>query len=207
MAAEIVIIDRNAPHQAFARCREVIRSGGVVAYPTDTFYGLGADPRSEAAVERLFSVKGRGAHQPILLLLPDADAVSLWSSSVPAAAKRLMERFWPGPLTLVFAARSNVLPALTAKTGRIGLRVPGNDITRSLLVFLGSALTGTSANRTGGSDPRTAGDVARELGDRIDLVLDGGPAAGELPSTVVDVSGERPVILRRGAITEAALFE
>ena len=206
MAAEIVTIDRGAPEQAFSRCRDVVRSGGVVAYPTDTFYGLGADPRSEAAVERLFSIKGRGTHQPILLLLPGVDAVSDWSSSVSPAAKRLMERFWPGPLTLVFAARNDVLPALTAKTGRIGLRVPGNEITRSLLLFLGSALTGTSANLTGGAETRSAGDVVRELGDRLELVLDGGPSVGELPSTVVDVTSDRPIVLRQGAIAEAALF-
>jgi L-threonylcarbamoyladenylate synthase len=206
MAAEIVTLDRQAPEKAFARCRKVVRSGGIIAYPTDTFYGLGADPRNEAAVKQLFSIKGRGTDQPILLLLPDADAVREWSASVTPAALRLMERFWPGPLTLVFAARSYVVPALTAKTGRIGLRVPGNEITRSLLSFLGSALTGTSANRTGGADPRSAGDVVRELGDRIDLVLDGGIAAGELPSTVVDVTGDRPTVLRQGAIAEARLF-
>jgi len=206
MAAEIVAIDRQEPEKAFSRCRDVIRSGGVIAFPTDTFYGLGADPRNAAAIERLFVIKGRAADQPILLLLPDAAAVRAWASSVTAEAERLMARFWPGPLTLVFSARPDVLPQLTAGTGRIGLRVPGSEMARSLLAYLESALTGTSANRAGGPDPRSPGDVLGQLGDRIDLVLDGGPAIGERPSTIVDVTGGRPRIIRQGAIAEETLF-
>ncbi len=203
---EVVSIGRREPEHAFSRCRDVIRSGGVVAFPTDTFYGLGVDPLNAAAVERLFVIKGRAADQPILLLLPDAGAVRTWASSVSPAAERLMERFWPGPLTLVFSARPDVLPALTAGTGKIGLRVPGSGMTRSLLAYLGSALTGTSANRSGGPDPRSADDVLLQLGERIDLILDGGPAIGEHPSTVVDVTGGLPRVVRRGAIAEETLF-
>jgi L-threonylcarbamoyladenylate synthase len=206
MPAEIVVIDRQAPEGAFLRCRSVVRSGGLVAFPTDTFYGLGADPRNAAAVKRLFSIKDRGSDQPILLLLPDAASVRDWSASITHEAERLMKRFWPGPLTLVFTALPDVLPELTGGSGRIGLRVPGNEVTRTLLSFLGTPLTGTSANRSGGWNPRTAGDVERELGDRIDLVLDAGPSAGELPSTVVDVTGDRARVLRRGVITEETLF-
>jgi L-threonylcarbamoyladenylate synthase len=206
MAAEIVALDRREPDKAFSRCRDVIRSGGIIAFPTDTFYGLGADPRNAAAIERLFIIKGRNADQPILLLLPDAAAVREWTPSVSPAAEKLMMRFWPGPLTLVFTARPDVLLQLTAGSGRIGLRVPGNEMTRSLLGHLGSALTGTSANRSGEPDPRSAGDVIRQLEDRIDLVLDGGPAIGNRPSTVVDVTGGRPRVIRQGAIAEGTLF-
>ncbi len=206
MAAEIVVIDAERPDRSFSRCREIFRSGGILAFPTDTFYGLGADPHNAKAVERLFSIKGRAADRPILLLLADAAEVGKWAVDTSPAADRLMKRFWPGPLTLLFKSRPDVLRGLTAGTGRIGLRVPANEITRSLLRYLGSALTGTSANLSGGPDPLSAGDVLRELGDRIDLILDGGPAAGERPSTIVDVTADRPRIVREGAIAERILF-
>ncbi len=206
MAAKIVTIDIQHPETTFLRCRELILAGGVISFPTDTFYGLGADPRNASAIERLFSLKGRARDQPILLLLSQAAEVTEWSGAVTQAAEQLMSRFWPGPLTLVFASRPEVLPSLTAGTGRIGLRVPGNEVTRLLLRYVGGALTGTSANRAGGPAPRSAADVMRELGGEIDMILDCGPTAAILPSTVVDVTGDRPRILRHGAIAEEALF-
>ena len=184
----------------FARCRDVVQAGGVIAYPTDTFYGLGADPGNREAVKRLFAIKGRKADQPILLLLFDRSGVNAWASSVTPSAERLMDRFWPGPLTLVFPAAAHVLPELMGGGGTIGLRVPGSGLTRDLLRALGTALTGTSANRSGGRDLRTADEVMAEVGDRVDLVLDGGPAAGDLPSTVVDVTTEPPRIIRQGIV-------
>lgn len=183
-----------------ARCRDIIRSGGVIGYPTDTFYGLGADPANAAAVRRIFEIKGRKPDQPVIVLLPDRSRVAEWAAAVPRSAERLMDRFWPGPLTLVFRAGARVLPELTGGTGTIGLRVPGREATRALLRGLGTALTGTSANRSGGENPRTAEDVLRELGDRVDLVIDGGVSAEELPSTVVDVTSEPPRVLRQGVI-------
>jgi L-threonylcarbamoyladenylate synthase len=200
MAAERIIVTPGCRDDAFARCRAVIRNGGVIAYPTDTFYGLGADPRNPLAVRRLFEIKGRSERQPVLLLIADADDAAAWASLLPAPARLLMERFWPGPLTLVLPARHDVLPELTGGTGRIGLRVPGSDLTRSLLRYLGGGLTGTSANRSGGSDPRSADDVLHALGDRIDLVLDGGPSQAALPSTVVDAGEDPPRVLRAGAV-------
>jgi len=200
MPAERIILTPEAPEEAFARCRAVIRSGGVIAYPTDTFYGLGVDPRNPRAVRRLFEIKGRSEHRPILLLIPGTDEVAAWVTSIPAPARLLMERFWPGPLTLVFPARSDVLPELTGGTGSIGLRVPGSDLTRSLLRFLGGGITGTSANRTGGSAPRSADEVMDAVGDRIDLVLDGGASQATLPSTVVDAGEDPPRVLRPGAV-------
>jgi len=203
MAAAILTLD--GPLDAvFARCRDVVRARGVIAYPTDTFYGLGADPRDPEAVRRLFAIKGREAGQPILLLLHDRSEVAAWASAVTPSAERLMDRFWPGPLTLVFPAAPHVLPELTGGGGTIGLRVPGNELTRELLRHLGRALTGTSANRSGGRDPRTAEEVMREVGDRIDLVLDGGATTGDRPSTVVDVTVEPPRIIRQGILDIAA---
>ena len=203
MAAAILTLD--GPLDAvFARCREVVRARGVIAYPTDTFYGLGADPRDPEAVRRIFAIKGREAGQPILLLLHDRSEVAAWASAVTPSAERLMDRFWPGPLTLVFPAAPHVLPELTGGGGTIGLRVPGNELTRELLRHLGRALTGTSANRSGGRDPRTVEEVMREVGDRVDLILDGGVTTGNRPSTVVDVTVEPPRIIRQGILDIAA---
>jgi L-threonylcarbamoyladenylate synthase len=199
MAAAILKLE--GPLDAvFARCRDVVRARGVIAYPTDTFYGLGADPRDPEAVKKIFDIKGRKAGQPILLLLHDRSEVAAWVSAITPSAERLMNRFWPGPLTLVFPAAAHVLPELTGGSGTIGLRVPGNELTRDLLRRLGTALTGTSANRSGGREPRTADEVMREVGDRVDLVLDGGATAGDRPSTVVDVTVEPPRVIRQGII-------
>lgn len=205
MAAEIISIDPASPGKAFGRCREIIRAGGVIAYPTDTFYGLGADPRNPAAVRRLFAVKGRKPDRPILLLVPDASAVGEWASAVSPLARRFMERFWPGPLTLVLSALPSVPGELTAGTGTIGLRVPGSELTRRLLDSIGTALTGTSANIAGGGEPRTAVETAEALGTEIDLVLDGGATAGGRPSTVLDVTTAVPRVLREGAVGLADL--
>jgi len=200
MTAEIIKLDLAHTETAFSRCREVVRAGGVLAYPTDTFYGLGVDPHDPRAIQRLFVVKGRQADQPILLLLADAGAVKDWVAAVTPQAERLMQRFWPGPLTLVFTAKAGVPAELTAGTGTIGLRVPGSAITRQLLAFLGTALTGTSANRSGAQSPATAVQVVESLGTGVDLVLDSGSTAGNRPSTVVDVRNESPTVIREGAI-------
>ncbi len=183
MAAEIIKIDPAHPQFAFSRCRNVISQGGVIAYPTDTFYGLGVDPKNPVAVKRLYEIKGRKADQPILLLIAKAEDVKEWTAEINSASENLMKTFWPGPLTLVFKAGENVLRELTAETGTIGLRVPGNELTRSLLDFLGIALTGTSANVSGGSSPQTAEEAAASLGNTVDLILDGGRTAGGRPST------------------------
>ncbi len=196
----ILRIDPAHPDRAFSRCREVIAAGGVVVYPTDTFYGLGVDPRNAAAVRRLFEIKGRQAGQPILLLIGGADDVLNWAAEIPGRAGELIRQHWPGPLTVVFRARPDVAAELTAGTGTIGLRVPGNDITRRLLVYLGTALTGTSANISGAPSPATAEEAAAGLAGRVDLILDGGAAPGAKPSTVVDASVAPVRIIREGAV-------
>jgi L-threonylcarbamoyladenylate synthase len=199
MTTKSVKVDPARPEQAFFRCKEVISSGGVIAYPTDTFYGLGVDPRNSTAVKKLFQIKGRREDQPILLLIPDRASVRLWATEITPMADQLMKRFWPGPLTLVFKAKKHVLPELTAGTGAIGLRLPGNDLTRQLLAYLGTALTGTSANFSGERNIETAEEVPETFGDGVDLVLDGGRTAGGKPSTVVDVRTDPPNIIREGA--------
>jgi L-threonylcarbamoyladenylate synthase len=201
MTEKIIKFDPAHSEQTLSRCKEVILSGGVIAYPTDTFYGLGADPRNGAAVKKLFLIKGRCADQPILLLIPDQTVVKEWAEEITLQAERLMEKFWPGPLTLVFKAKKEVLQELTAGTGAIGLRLPGNALTRQLLAYLGSALTGTSANISGGRGIETAEEAMETFGDRVDLVLDGGRTPGGKPSTVVDVSTDLPRVIREGAAT------
>jgi L-threonylcarbamoyladenylate synthase len=200
MQDKIIAFDPLHPEQAFSRCRDVVASGGVIAYPTDTFYGLGADPKNPAAVKRLFEIKGRGTDQPILLLISDAGEVQNWAAEISPRASVLMKRFWPGPLTLVFRAKAGVLPGLTAGTGGIGLRVPGSELTRGLLRFLGHALTGTSANLSGRPSFSTAMETAEAVGDLVDLVLDSGETPGGMPSTVVEVSADPPRVIREGAI-------
>jgi len=201
MTAELIKIDAAHPERAISRGRDVIRAGGVIVYPTDTFYGLGADPGNPLAVQRIFEIKGRHAGQPVLLLINDAGEVRDWASEIDPAAERLMKKFWPGPLTLVFKAKPGVMTELTGGTGTIGLRVPGNPLTRQLLASLGTALTGTSANVSGRPSPGTAQEAAEAIGGMVDLVLDGGRTAGGKPSTVVDVSAEDLKVIREGAIS------
>ncbi len=200
MTAEIVKLDPVFPDNAFSRCRNVIKNGGVIVYPTETFYGLGVDPLNAEAVERIFSLKGRGAAQPLLVLLADAAHVTDWAIEVSADAERLMQQYWPGPLTLVFKAQSSVPVALTGGTGSIGLRVPGNPVTRRLLQFIGTGLTGTSANVSGQASAMTAEQAAAVLGDKVDLILDAGPAQGGKPSTVMDVRALPFKVIRPGRI-------
>ena len=205
MATKIVTIDPAHPEPVFELCKSVICSGGVIAYPTDTFYALGADPKNPDAVKRLFEIKGRPIGQPILLLLHDRSRVREWAAGVTEEAESLMDVFWPGPLTLVFPALPSVLQELTGSTGRIGLRVPGNNVTRRLLDSVGTALTGTSANRSGGPDLQTAQDVAAILGDTVEVILDAGRTSGVKPSSVVDVGAAGLTMVREGAVSEQEL--
>lgn len=206
MQTKTVKIDPAHPEKAFFRCRDVISAGGVIVYPTDTFYGLGVDPRNPGAVGKLFSIKGRQADQPILLLIRDPSEATDWATEITPLAEGLMRKFWPGPLTLVFKAKPGVMPELTGGSGTIGLRVPEHALTRQLLAALGTALTGTSANISGGPNVRTAREAMESIGHYVDLVLDGGMTAGGKPSTVVDVSADEPKVVREGAIPSREIF-
>jgi L-threonylcarbamoyladenylate synthase len=184
----------------------VVRAGGVIAYPTDTFYGLGACPFDADAVSRVFDLKGRSTTaSPVLVLIRSrADLKSLVSEFTPVA-ERLMEAFWPGPLTLVFRAAPAVPAVLTAGTGTIGVRLPAHPDTQRVLEAVGGPLTGTSANRTGDPPATTAEDVRRALGAGVDVILDGGATPGGLPSTVLDTSVTPPRLIREGRVPSAAL--
>ncbi len=183
----------------------IILKGGVVAFPTETFYGLAADARNEAAVKKIFRVKGREEGKPILLLVGDRTWLSGLVNEVNAAAERLMETFWPGPLTLVFRASSSVSPLLTADTGKIGIRVSGLAVAQALTRAVGRPITGTSANLSGRPNTSTAEEVVQSLGEKLDAVLDGGKTAGGLGTTVVDVSNPFFRVLRDGVVSQKDL--
>ena len=201
---ETLSIDPDQPSRAaLDAAAAALERGGVVALPTETFYGLAADPWNEAAVETVYEAKGRGADMPLLLLLSDRSQASLAARELPALFEPLARRFWPGPLTLVVPAREDLPRALTAGRGTIGLRVPGLALPRLLAGELRRPLTGTSANRSGTLPARTAEELAASLGDGwalLSLILDGGPSAGGLPSTVVDLTEGSLRLIRPGAV-------
>ena len=202
MATEVVRVDPIAPDDALLReAADVLRRGGLVAFPTETFYGLGAAALDSAAVRRVFDVKGRPSSKPLLVLLDTASSLRHVVLDVPPHARPLMDRHWPGALTLVFRAAPHLPAELTAGTGTVGVRVPGHQVPRALVSHLGVPVTGPSANPSGGAPPTTAADVLAHFGDVLDLLLDGGPTPGGPPSTVVDVTVDPPRVLRQGAIT------
>ena len=196
MTARLLPDDEAGRAEAIA----TLRRGGIVAMPTDTVYGVGVGLDAEDGLPRLFAAKDRPLDRAIVLLVADLAQVETVGVVTPVA-RALAERFWPGGLTLVLAQRPGAgLPAaLTAGSSTIGLRVPDHDCPRALARELGP-LPVTSANISGRDPATTADEVMAQLGERIDLVLDGGPARGGVPSTVVDCSGEEPRVLRAGAI-------
>jgi L-threonylcarbamoyladenylate synthase len=200
-AGRILLLgDESASAEAIRRAADVIASGGLVVYPTETVYGIGADAHDPGALARIPRAKGRDDRKPIIVLVGSSEGVAEFASSVSATAAELMRIFWPGPLTLVFPARPDVPELLTAGTGTIGLRWSPNRVCRDLIRCSGRAITSTSANRSGNPTPASVADIARELGEEVDLYLDAGALEGRLPSTVVDVSGPVPRVVREGAI-------
>jgi L-threonylcarbamoyladenylate synthase len=201
----VLRVDRERPAtDDLAAAARVLAAGGLVAFPTETFYGLGASALDPAAVARVFQAKGRPGDKPLLVLVATLAMARALAREWPAAAARLADRHWPGPLTLVVAARADLPAALTAGTGTVGVRLPGHPVARALVRAAGVPLTAPSANRHGAPPPRTAAEVVAGLGGAVDLVLDAGPTAGGAPSTVLDVTGDRPRVLRPGAVPLAA---
>lgn len=178
----------------------VLRAGGVVVYPTDTVYGLGADAFNEAAVKRIYAIKRRPADQPLSMLIAGPEDAERLIASFPPAARALAKRFWPGALTIVLQRRSDVPSWISGGRETIGVRVPDHPLALRLIRGLGRPLIGTSANLSGAPSCTTAAEVRRQLGDAVAYILDGGTCPGGVESTVVDAAGKRPVILREGAI-------
>lgn len=182
----------------------IIARGGVIAFRTDTFYGLGADPLNHDAIAKIRALKGREDDKPILLLIADLGEVDRFIRNQSEAFKAVANRFWPGPLTLVGAARSELPVELTAGTGTIGLRLPNDENVRSLLRVCGGALTATSANVAGSEPARNAKEVENYF-PGIDLIIDGGEVTATQPSTVLDLSETEPRVIRDGAISREEL--
>ncbi|MBI3121805.1 MAG: threonylcarbamoyl-AMP synthase [candidate division NC10 bacterium] len=184
---------------------EILRRGGLVAFPTDTLYALGANALDPAAIERVLAVKGRHHGKPLSVLVPSVEAAADLAATLPDGAQALMRAFWPGALTVVVRASAKIPSILTAATGTVGLRMPAGAVAQALLTAFAGPVIGTSANKTGAADPADAKTVQKAIGGQIDLVLDGGRVALGVPSTVIDCTAEPARILREGAISRAAL--
>jgi len=181
----------------------VLKGGGLVVYPSDTVYGLGAAASDERAVERVFAVKGRDAVKALSLLLANAADLEPLCAEVPLLARVLADRYWPGPLTLVLRRSPAFHSAALGGGDTVAVRVPGHPFLRELIRTLGEPITGTSANRSGRLACRSAQEAENELGDAVDLIIDGGPSEAGPESTVMSLTGSLPVVLREGAIPRA----
>ena len=188
-----------------ARAADVLRAGGVVAFATETVYGLGADAASAAAVAKIYQLKGRPADHPVIVHLAAAHPLERWARDIPATARRLAERFWPGPLTLILRRAATVLDAVTGGQDTVALRVPSHPVAQALLAAFDGGVAAPSANRFGRVSATTAAHVREEFGASVELVLDGGACDVGIESTIVDVSGVSPVLLRPGGIALSAL--
>jgi L-threonylcarbamoyladenylate synthase len=204
MASPIV----PATHEAIARAAQLLRDGQLVAFPTETVYGLGGDATSDAAVARIFAAKGRPRFNPLIVHVNDAAAADALAV-IDARARLAIERFWPGPLSLVLPRRQGGGVSLLVSAGldTVALRAPAHPVAQALLRAVGRPIAGPSANRSGRVSPTSAADVATELGDGIGLILDAGPCPIGLESTVLDLTGTSPVLLRPGGVTLEALVE
>lgn len=183
----------------------VLRAGGLVAFPTETVYGLGADASNPAALEKVFAAKGRPHDHPLIVHIAEAAQLADWAREVPPAATKLAKKFWPGPLTMILRRAPNVSHLVTGGQDTVALRVPSHPVAQALLRAFGGGVAAPSANRFGRVSATTAAHVRREFGDTVDCVLDGGAADVGIESTIVDLSGDKPTLLRPGWITAQQL--
>ena len=189
------------------RAAELLRQGGLVAFPTETYYGLAVDPFNDAALKKLFRVKKRSLVKPILVLISRRSQLNVLSAAVPAAAACLMDRFWPGPLTIVLPARSTISPLLTGGTATVGVRHSSHPVALSLVESVGGPVTATSANRSGGLPAVSAEDVRQIFGSETDMILDGGETPGQLGSTLVGFEGGEVRCIREGCIPFSRIID
>lgn len=199
------IDDKYSKETILTRAAEIIARGGIIAYPTETFYGLGADATNEEAIQKIFAIKGRNFKNPISLIIGQTDDIYPLVQDVPQTAQKLMAAFWPGALTIVFLAADIVSPLLTAGSGKIGLRVSSHPGAQGIVQRLRRPLTATSANLSGALECVSAAEVALQLGDKLDAIIDLGNTPGTKGSTIIDVTCIPPVILREGAISRKTI--
>ncbi len=206
MKTRVIAVDpRNPQPDVIREASEVLRRSGLVAFPTDTLYALGASALDPTAIERVLTVKGRHHGKPLSVLVPSVESATQLAALLPDGARTLMEAFWPGALTLVVNASPTIPFILTATTGTVGLRMPAGPVAQGLLAAFGGPIIGTSANKTGGPDPAEAKTVQKAIGGQIEIILDGGQVTLGVPSTVVDFTTEPARVLREGAIPRGAL--
>ena len=195
------VVDADRPDsKVLDAAAAVLKSGGTVAFPTESFYGLGADALSPEAVRRVFRIKGRPESKPLLVLVDSIERALALVEGASPGARELMARHWPGPLTLVLRAAPLVPTEVTAGSGTVGVRVPGHAVALGLVRAAGMPVTAPSANPSGGAPPTRAGEVAASFGDAVDFILDAGATAGGAGSTLADCTVWPPRILRQGPI-------
>jgi L-threonylcarbamoyladenylate synthase len=205
ISTRVVAVDPVKPDQSVMRAAGArVEAGGLVAFPTESFYGLGADALDAAAIARVFEVKGRPDDKPLLVLVDGLAMVTELVAEIPDGARALMARHWPGALTLVLRASARVPLGLTGGTGTIGVRQPGHAVARALVAAAARPITAPSANPSAAPPPRTAGEVRRYFDGRVELILDGGTTAGGVGSTLADCTVWPPRILRQGTVVVEA---
>ncbi|MBN2031471.1 threonylcarbamoyl-AMP synthase [bacterium] len=202
----IVRIDpKNVDAESIEKVVDHLRCGGIIGYPTDTVYGLGGDGMNEDVIDQIYRLKGRSTQYPFPLLVGRAEDVSRLTRTISFKAEVLMEQFWPGPLTLVFSGSRSLSSLLTGKEGKVGLRLSSDPICQAILMKFEKPLISTSANPSGHKPAQSASQVFDYFGNQVDLILDGGEKKAGVPSTVIDVSGTLPKIIREGAISKGRI--
>lgn len=196
---------RRASRASIVHAARLLREGGLVAFPTETVYGLGADATDPAAVRRIFKAKGRPDHHPVIVHVADVAAAEHWSSSLPGGARALAAAFWPGPLTLIVPRALHVSDAVTGGQDSVGLRAPSHPVARALLAEFGNGIAAPSANRFGHVSPTSARHVVEDLGESVDMIIDGGDCTLGIESTIVAFTTPAPMLLRPGAIGADAI--
>lgn len=193
---------RKLNQKDLCHATETLQKGGIVAIPTETVYGLAADASNALAVDKIFAAKGRPTTKALSVLISQINDISNWAKDIPSYAYTLAETYWPGPMTLVLPKQDHVHDALTANTNSIGLRIPDNAMALQVLTQFGSGLAAPSANSSGQISPTTADHVRADLGDKVDLILDGGICSLGIESTIIDCTGPTPKILRNGFLNK-----
>ena len=202
MAAEVVKMSASSPdHEALARAGRILKEGGLVAFPTETVYGLGGDALNPRSSRKIYAAKGRPSDNPLIVHIADIRDLPKIAAEVPEKAMEMAERFWPGPLTMIFPKTDIVPEETTGGLSSVAVRFPSDPIARELILCSGGFIAAPSANTSGRPSPTTAAHVIDDLGGSIDMIIDGGPVGIGLESTIIDFSGESPVILRPGYIT------
>jgi L-threonylcarbamoyladenylate synthase len=197
---EFLKVTRHNKEDVIKKAVECIIRGGIVAFPTETFYGLGVHFSNEEALKRLYELKKRPFEKAIPVIIGHPSLIRMLSHEIPEEALRLMEKYWPGPLTIVLKAKEGLSPLLTANTGKIAVRLPGDSLALDIVRAAPFPVTATSANPSGALPAEEAQEVLKYFGDTVDLIIDGGKTPGSTPSTIVEIVKGHPKVLRKGVI-------